>query len=51
MQGDQGSPLMVDQLQVAITSSYQNNCNPSSSAVLTRVHYFYEWIKSNTDLF
>ena len=50
MQGDLGSPLMVAGLQVATTSFTFDGCDPNYPAVFTRVHYFYEWIKANTNL-
>ena len=50
MQGDLGSPLMVAGLQVAMNSLHYSGCDPNYPAVFTRVQYFYEWIKANTNL-
>jgi len=48
--GDEGSPLIVAGLQVAITSFTFDGCDPNYPAVFTRVQYFYDWIKTNTNL-
>jgi secreted trypsin-like serine protease len=50
MQGDQGSPLIVAGLQVAMNSFTFTGCDPNYPTAFTRVQYYYDWIKANTNL-